>query len=159
MNRVELPPFEDKGIEWHPGIDRSDPNQPYNPSNTKFFTNNEIYTPAMDYAKSNFEIFIMAIMKQMPGQMFPPHTDSYGIFRFKNREIDVNQVVRYFVFLEDWHPGHYFEFDKKPVTEWRAGDMMMMNNKTLHCSANVGSKPKYTLIITGIPKKAKSKTP
>lgn len=156
-DHIELPPFEDTGIEWRAQQDRWDHSALYNPSNTKHFTTNTIYTPALSHAELNFEKYSMSIMKQMPGQMFPPHYDEYQIFRDNNPGTNIDDVVRHFIFLEDWHHGHYFELDHEPITKWRAGDLMFMNSKTHHCSSNVGSQPKYTLQITGILRKKSNK--
>jgi hypothetical protein len=53
------------------------------------------------------------------------------------------------VFLEDWKSGHYFEGLGTPITQWHAGQTIEWSYDTPHMAANIGTKPRYTLQITG----------
>lgn len=149
-NHLDLPQFEDKGFTWNVEIGRQNETGLFNSSNTKHFQHWDHYEPALPYANKHFKTFTMSMIKQLPGQLIPNHHDGYHHFRDNHPGTHLDDVVRHMVFLEDWKPGHYFELEFKPIIEWKAGDMIVLNHQRVHCSANVGKDPKYTLQITGI---------
>lgn len=85
-----------------------------------------------------------------PGTILPTHQDLYkryiDIFKLQGQEQSIRRAV---VFLEDWQPGHYAEYNDQPWTSWSAGWTVEWNYDTPHMAANMGSQPRYTLQITG----------
>lgn len=92
---------------------------------------------------------LFAIQKMSSGMMLPYHSDEYAYFLRTNPEVDISQVCRVIVFLEDWHPGHISEIDNKSNSNWRAGDWVSWMSRTPHMAANLGYLDRYTLQITG----------
>jgi len=84
-----------------------------------------------------------------PGQILPYHSDTYSRYCEYNN-VQPQDVWRAIVFLEDWKPGHIFEIDGNPITEWRAGEYIIWNNDVPHLAANLGPDNRYTLQVTGV---------
>lgn len=84
------------------------------------------------------------------GTVLPTHRDLYKkyvqLFDLQGAE---HMIRRAIVFLEDWQPGHYAEYDNMPLVEWRAGTVIEWAFDTPHMAANLGPTPRYTLQITG----------
>lgn len=80
------------------------------------------------------------ITKLNPGQFMPMHTDphTHGV-----------NCSRYWVPLQDYHPGHVFIYKDKMISNYKAGDVFMFNNeKDIHGAANIGYIHRITLLIT-----------
>jgi hypothetical protein len=88
--------------------------------------------------------------KMNTGTVLPTHGDLYvkyiELFKLKGREHTIRRAI---VFLEDWQPGHYAEYENKPFVNWRAGAVVEWTYDTPHMAANLGLTPRYTLQITG----------
>lgn len=84
------------------------------------------------------------------GTVLPTHQDLYkkyiDIFKLQGREHTIRRAV---VFLEDWVPGHYAEYNNRPFTSWSAGWTIEWQYDAPHMAANMGLAPRYTLQITG----------
>jgi hypothetical protein len=84
------------------------------------------------------------------GTILPTHQDLYvkyiELFDLQGQEQCIRRAV---VFLEDWKPGHYGEYEDQPMVNWRAGDTVEWQYDTPHMAANCGFEPRYTLQITG----------
>lgn len=84
------------------------------------------------------------------GTILPTHSDLYlryiDLFNLKGQE---NRIRRAVVFLEDWRPGHYAEYNKVAKVNWKAGDVVEWQYDAPHMAANMGADPRYTLQITG----------
>lgn len=84
------------------------------------------------------------------GTVLPTHSDLYlkyiDLFNLQGQEHTIYRAV---VFLEDWLPGHYAEYDAQPFVNWRAGAVVVWKYDTPHMAANLGDDPRYTLQITG----------
>ena len=80
--------------------------------------------------------------------IIPNHSDAYNLYtkKFNCKQEDVHKIL---VFLEDWKSGHYFEYEGKPLVEWKAGDYATWVGDTEHFAANIGTEYRYTLQITG----------
>ena len=80
--------------------------------------------------------------------IIPNHSDAYNVYtkKFNCKQEDVYKIL---VFLEDWKSGHYFEYEGKPIVNWKAGDWAMWIGDTRHFAANIGTEYRYTLQITG----------
>ncbi len=84
---------------------------------------------------------------QHPGQTWNLHLDKLE----KWMPEDPGQVVRYFVQLTDWQPGHFWNFGNYQWWGWRAGDIATFDWWNVpHATANAGHVPRATLQITGI---------
>jgi hypothetical protein len=80
--------------------------------------------------------------------IMPPHYDHFETYcRVFN--IDQSKAFRAIVFLQDWKPGHYFEYDKKSFGSWDKGDYVLYSYDIEHAASNIGIEPRYTLQITG----------
>ena len=85
-----------------------------------------------------------------PGTVLPTHKDRYSkyieIFNLQGCEHNIRRAI---VFLEDWQPGHYAEYNNEAFVNWRAGAVVVWSWDTPHMAANLGSTPRHTLQITG----------
>lgn len=62
---------------------------------------------------------------------------------------EVDNPVRYTMFLQDWEPGHIFVYDDKVAANYKAGDMFEWSDSMcIHGPANIGYNTRYTLQIT-----------
>lgn len=93
--------------------------------------------------------FVIYRMDQL--DIMPPHIDHFETYsRIFN--VDRNDVYRAIVFLEDWKPGHYFEYDGNGLVNWKKGDYVIYSTNTPHAASNIGIEPRYTLQVTGLKK-------
>ena len=85
-----------------------------------------------------------------PGTVLPTHQDRYAkyisLYNLQGREHTIRRAI---IFLEDWQPGHYAEYEDKPFVNWRAGAVVEWTYDAPHMAANLGPTPRYTLQITG----------
>ena len=102
------------------------------------------------FAQTKFDIFSISMIRQKPGQCIPEHCDRH--YKFKKKHGEHSKLVRYCIFLENWYPGHYLEYNSEPIVKWQAGDYIKLWPNVPHRSANMGSKHKYTCQITGVEK-------
>ena len=84
------------------------------------------------------------------GTVLPTHGDLYlkyiDLFDLKGKEHTIRRAI---VFLEDWQPGHYAEYQDQAYVNWKAGSVIEWTYDTPHLAANLGLTPRYTLQITG----------
>ena len=84
------------------------------------------------------------------GTVLPTHQDRYvkyiDLYNLQGREHTIRRAI---VFLEDWQPGHYAEYEGQSFVNWRAGAVIEWPYDSPHMAANLGSTPRYTLQITG----------
>ena len=60
------------------------------------------------------------------------------------------QVVKFFIFLEDWKPGHFLQIGNSFV-RWRKGDLISFDwNNMRHASSNAGQEPRCLIQVTGV---------
>lgn len=84
---------------------------------------------------------------QHPGQTWNLHLDKLE----KWMPEDPSQVVRYFVQLTDWQPGHFWCYGNYQWSGWRAGSVTTFDWINVpHATANAGHTARVTLQITGI---------
>ena len=91
--------------------------------------------------------FVFYRMDQL--DIMPPHVDHFETY-CKVFNVERESVYRAIVFLEDWKPGHYFEYNGKGFVNWEKGDYIMYSTDTPHAASNIGTEPRYTLQVTGI---------
>jgi hypothetical protein len=84
------------------------------------------------------------------GTVLPTHNDLYvkyiSLFGLQGQEHTIRRAI---VFLEDWQPGHYAEYEGRAFVNWRAGAVVEWCYDAPHMAANLGPTPRYTLQITG----------
>jgi len=84
------------------------------------------------------------------GTVLPAHRDLYvryiDLFNLRGREHTIRRAI---VFLEDWQPGHYAEYQDQAYVNWSAGAVVEWQYDVPHMAANLGLTPRYTLQITG----------
>lgn len=140
--------FNDDGWSWTNQFGYPQ-DQYYTDANTQL---DEVFGEGPDhikaFAEQKFSKWFISMIRQRPGQCIPVHVDKH--FKFRQEHGDHAGLVRYCIFLEDWQPGHYLEYDSQPLTQWRAGDYIKIWPDVPHRSANMGSTTKYTCQITGI---------
>ena len=92
---------------------------------------------ALENTKQAFHI-------QFPGELLNLHIDK----QYEMNE-DASKVARFFIFLEDWKPGHFMHMGTTFV-KWRRGDLLWFDWKNMpHASANAGWEPRCLIQITG----------
>ena len=91
--------------------------------------------------------YMARIHVQLPGQVWNLHLDKLE----KWMPDDPNKVVRYFVQLNNWQMGHFWNYGNYMWWGWRAGDVSTFDWINVpHSTANAGHVPRATLQITGI---------
>lgn len=84
------------------------------------------------------------------GTVLPTHRDLYKryveLFKLQGREHSIHRAI---IFLQDWQPGHYAEYQDQPFVNWTAGSVVEWQYDTPHMAANLGPTPRYTLQVTG----------
>ena len=90
-----------------------DMRRPNQPSSTQLL---------IDWA-SHLEHVGVSYYEMTPGDNLPYHSDTYkkyiNLFDLWDRH---KRIWRYIFFVEDWKPGHIFEIDGMPLTQWKSGD-------------------------------------
>lgn len=92
----------------------------------------------------------VALHRLRPSWIIPEHKDLYRRYREHHDNIDIKNITRIILFLEDWQSGHILQIGNDLVQPWRAGDFVSWVGDTPHIAANLGSTDRYTLQITGI---------
>jgi len=81
-----------------------------------------------------------------PNIIVPTHKDTFYPMREKYN-INLEQCIRYIVFLEDWQFGHYVGFINKNITKWKAGDVYTFDYTDLHYAVNASNLRFHTCQI------------
>jgi hypothetical protein len=80
------------------------------------------------------------ITKLMPGQYMPMHSDPF------TQEL---KVMRYWVPLMDYEPGHIFIFKDQMFTNYKLGDVYQFDiAREIHGAANIGYTPRVMLQVS-----------
>ena len=80
--------------------------------------------------------------------IMPTHIDHFDTYE-RVFGVTRDNTYRALVFMEDWKPGHYLEFNGEGWTNWSAGDYAIWSADVPHAASNIGVDPRYTLQITG----------
>jgi hypothetical protein len=84
---------------------------------------------------------------QRPGQTWNLHLDKLE----KWMPADPAHVVRYFVQLTNWQPGHFWSYGNYQWSGWHAGNVSTFDWINVpHATANAGHVSRATLQITGV---------
>ena len=128
----------------------------YHENNTRiqqlWFDNGDV-----DYAaignQLSMEVITISSILQPPGNVVTLHRDTFFQInkKFPN---DTRKKVRANIYLEDWKPGHFINYQDQnkewqTSTHWKASEGFMWDSDHLHLSANAGLEPKYTLQVSG----------
>jgi len=84
-----------------------------------------------------------------PGQAIPIHQDAFYKLRQKH-SVDIEQCVRYLVFLQDWELGHFVEFENFELTKWHKGDVYKFDYQATHCAANASNSRFVTCQVNSL---------
>jgi hypothetical protein len=102
------------------------------------------------YRELGWKDIATSYYRMSTGTTLPTHSDLYlryvDLFKLQGRE---HRIRRAIVFLEDWRPGHYAEYNSTAKVDWQAGDVVEWCYDAPHMAANMGIEPRYTLQITG----------
>lgn len=80
-------------------------------------------------------------VKLLPGEMQAIHIDPHLV--------EVQDPVRYSLFLQDWQPGHIFAYDNTVLTGYKSGDVYEWSDPMCkHGVVNVSNETRYTLQVT-----------
>lgn len=99
------------------------------------------------------EVITVSTILQPPGNVITMHRDTFFKIN-KMYPTDTRPKVRVNIYLEDWAPGHFINYQDtnkewQTSTHWKQGDGFIWDSDHLHLSANAGLTPKYTLQISG----------
>ena len=108
-----------------------------NPSSEEMKDYKFVYPDLPKQRNNKFWWFV----KLYPGEFQAMHVDPHLT--------EVENFVRYTMFLQDWEPGHIFVYDDKILNNYKAGDLYEWNDpETIHGPSNIGYTPRLTLQIT-----------
>jgi hypothetical protein len=80
------------------------------------------------------------ITKLMPGQFMPMHSDPFTYY---------SNCKRFWVPLQNYHPGHVFIYKDNMITSYNEGDVYEYYSSTdMHGAANIGHTPRVILQVT-----------
>ena len=99
----------------------------------------------LDYFDLNNKVYAFA--KYTPGMILPWHRDNYPTYA-KNKNAQVDNIVRIMVFLHDPAPGHQLWIEDKFCTG-SAGVWFSWQGDAKHMAANLGEVDRYVIQITG----------
>jgi len=90
----------------------------------------------------------LSFYKMNTCNILPQHRDTYYRYIKLFNIQDTSKIHRAVIFLEDWRPGHIFEIERTPITNWKAGEYVLWQYDAEHMAANLGLEPRYTLQVT-----------
>lgn len=80
------------------------------------------------------------ITKLLPGQFMPMHSDPH---------VHERDGRRYWIPLQDYHPGHVFVYNDQMATGYKKGDVFVfLDSYDVHGASNIGHIPRLSLLIT-----------
>ena len=113
----------------------------------------DMRNPMPPWAEKFFSVFEgnnvgLSFYKMNTCNILPSHRDTYNRYIKLFNIQDTSKIHRAVIFLEDWQPGHIFEIERTPITNWKAGEYVLWQYDAEHMAANLGLEPRYTLQIT-----------
>jgi hypothetical protein len=94
-----------------------------------------------------YKNFGYSFHKFVPGRYLPEHKDAYRKYKEKFN-VDITEVVRILIYLEDWQPGQFNTVNTNVTGNWRAGDWLAWSGEAVHSVVNFGMHTRYALAIT-----------
>ena len=80
-------------------------------------------------------------VKLLPGELQAMHIDPHLV--------EVENPLRYTMFLQDYIPGHIFVYDDKLSVNYKAGDVFEWSDPMIvHGCANISFDTRYTMQVT-----------
>lgn len=135
--RIESEPLPDTYVENNTQI------------NQIFWTKDQI-----DFAQIGdalgMEVYTVATIKQMPGNVLPWHSDNFYKIAQQYPDVDRQKMVRANLFMQDWKIGHILQIEKDVISNWKQGSGFMWSSGVYHLSGNLGLEDKYTLQVSGL---------
>jgi len=74
----------------------------------------------------------------IPNLILPSHRDTFFTLR-QQLQIEVEQCIRYLIFLEDWQFGHLLGFEHMNIVNWKKGDVWAFDSTELHFAVNASN--------------------
>lgn len=108
------------------------------------------YTRAQEGARRDSGYAL--IHAQRPGQVANNHYDTYiNIIKYDPElQYETDRFRRFAVFLEDWVPGHVWNFGNTSFTHWVKGECITWDWMHMpHGTANMCMQTRYSLHLTG----------
>jgi len=98
------------------------------------------------------EVVTISTICQPPGSVIPWHRDTF--YQIKQQYPHRQELkVRANIYLEDYKMGHFIQYKENnelcTVTNWKAGQGLLWDEKILHLGANAGFENKFTMQISG----------
>ena len=84
-----------------------------------------------------------------PREMIPIHQDYFYNLRTQ-KNVLMEQCIRYLIMLEDWQLGHLVQFENRTIDKWQAGDVWYFDCAEKHCAANSGANNFYSCQVSTI---------
>lgn len=95
------------------------------------------------------EDVLVRVICNFPGHGVPWHTDEGGSYLSLNPHINIEECVRLWFPLTDWHPGLAFQLGDTLIHHWNRGDVYEIPWGVPHASINFGCNIKYSVSLTG----------
>ncbi len=73
-----------------------------------------------------------------PNQIIAPHTDNFYNLRQKENT-QIENCIRYLVFLEDWKFGQCVDFQDLTIRNWKRGDTWYFDSTEKHMAVNASN--------------------
>lgn len=135
---------------YQPGLEAEDPElinasmPTTSPTMRKYKQFDGVFADMIDFL--GLENRKQAFHIQYPGDLLSLHVDRY----FDVSYDDPTRVARFFIFLEDWKPGHFLQMGTSFV-QWKKGDLINFDWMNMpHSSANAGWEPRCMIQVTGV---------
>lgn len=75
----------------------------------------------LNYHWPNYKNFGYSFHRFVPGRYLPDHRDAYEKYKQKFN-VDISNVLRILIYLEDWQPGQLNTIEDRVISNWKAGD-------------------------------------
>jgi len=100
------------------------------------------------FKKHNLELPKNAIVLRVdPGTFSVPHCDRFKHALKDNPDLELDDIVRLWIPMEDSKFGDVFFVGEQVLHSWSAGEVYTFDNYTIHSAANAGLHTRYTLIM------------
>jgi hypothetical protein len=85
---------------------------------------------------------------QKTGQVFNRHIDKLASMYPGHPP---EHIVKFIVNLQDWEPGHFYQYGNDVYDRWQAGEFHVFDwVNAPHATANASHVPRFTLSVTGL---------
>lgn len=84
-----------------------------------------------------------------PNLILPTHKDSFYTLR-KKENVELDECIRYLIFLQDHVFGQIAVFENKVISTWSKGDMWVFDSNEFHYAVNASNVPFHTCQVSTI---------